>query len=268
MPSVKSTDDMSICTNRPYRHSIGSLSLDTSISNTAPAPLPVATSQSGGQLQSSFNYAQNINYTTTTYNNNYDNDNGSVNSDSISSCSRSPYPSFHEHSSAGRNSGATNNFRFTANSGGHPTASGAQTSQAHPDDGAFVDLQNFSKLALLQAQNSVNVPVPALRFDRTGALRWNVMNSFLYDFDSLQHSTLRTAFYLVDEVKLKAFLADMMKQQPQQSISGVAVDLNQGVFQLTLTYMQAATGFSSIEKVIACCCSLAYFLYLLSFVIY
>ncbi len=200
------------------------------------------------------------------------NDNDSVNSDSISSCSRSPYPSFHDYNTGtGRSSGATNNFRFTAGSGGSNSVGMSQNqsqylamimsssvnnsgNSANDDNGSiFYDLQNFSKnpgLALIQAQSTMNIPVPALRFDRVGGLKWQITSTFLYDFDALHHSTHRTSFYLVDEVKLKAYLIELIAQS-QQSPPGFTETSSQGVFQLSLSYLQAAAGLSSMEKVSA-----------------
>lgn len=186
-----------------------------------------------------------------------DNDTASVNSDSISSCSRSPYPSF-------RSSGGTNNFRYSAGATGMAATMGAgglgvsntttTTERDSGGSGSFYDLSNLSKhpyMALLQAQGTMNIPVPALRFDRIGGLKWNVTSTFLYDFEALQHGSHRSAFYLVDEVKLKHYLVDLINQS-QQAPPGFAENVAQGVFQLSLSYLQAAAGLSSIEKVRVC----------------
>ena len=163
-------------------------------------------------------------------------DDDSINSDSISTASRSPYPSFHEQ---GRNSGANSIRQHAAGSGNNLNISNISANNVEENN--IIDLQTVTR-------NAVNVAVPSLRFDRVGALRWNSTNTFLYDFDALQHSTHRTSFYLVDEMKLKNFLVELMSQS-NQLLPGYAESLNQGVFQLSLSYMQAASGLSSIEKV-------------------
>jgi hypothetical protein len=205
-----------------------------------------------------------------------DNDSASVNSDSVSSCSRSPYPSFSNRYSSSSAAGMA--MMMVMGPGGASSASAGQGlvgqggangtvgSERESGSGAsFFDLSNLHSLskhphmALLhqaQSQSAMQIPVPAWRFDRIGGLRWNVTSTFLYDFDALQHCTHahRTAFYLVDEVRLKNFLIDLMTQalsQSQQSMppQGFADSISQGIFQLSLSYLQAATGLSSIEKV-------------------
>jgi hypothetical protein len=190
------------------------------------------------------------------------NDNDSVVSDSgMSSASRSPHPSFMEYNttSSARSSGALN-FRYTNTTTiSAPEENSFATSSARPTETSVFYQQQFAQFQsqqLLQ-QTAQAIPIPALRFDRQGMLSWSVTTSLIYDLDALlQQNHGRTHFYLVDEQKVKRFLAnEVLFKNGQQSPSMSAQALEEEVaksssFALNISYMQAGMGLGAIDKML------------------
>lgn len=197
---------------------------------------------------------------------NQQNDNESV-SDTISTCSRSPHPSF-SSTGGGRNSSGFLNMRpstASASSTIYGAASQDETNTApsiafqQERTSQYSDPVNNAMMqnaTLAFMKSNVSIPVPSLRCDRCGSLSWQCVNTLLYDFEALKTSTHNTSFYLVDELKLKSFLTEIITQQQQRAPNGGGHYANfnpediftNGIFSLKLLAEQAF-GVSSLEKV-------------------
>lgn len=144
------------------------------------------------------------------------------------------------------------NFAFSnskPDNGDRDSDSGSDTissSSRSPHPSLYDSFGRRMPMRLSNASNASNampelpmssLPVPALRFDRTGTHRWNAVQAFLYDLDALKSA--HVTFYLVDEDKLKTFFREM-------ALSGGEDNL----MQLVLSPAQAASGLSSLEKVL------------------
>jgi hypothetical protein len=204
-------------------------------------------------------------------NSNQPNDSESV-SDTISTCSRSPHPSF-SSTGGGRNSSGFLNMRpstASASSTIYGAASQDDTNTApfsfqQERTSQYSDPTNIAMMqnaTLAFMKSNISVPVPSLRCDRYGSLSWQCFNTLLYDFEALKTSTNNTSFYLVDELKLKSFITEIVVQQQQRSPNGGNYAnfnpddiFNNGVFSLKLLPEQAF-GISSLEKVRCCLLSM------------
>lgn len=199
------------------------------------------------------------------------NDTESV-SDTASSASRSPHPSFVDFSTSARSSGAMN-FRYmnssslnvsedTANPNGNdtPLRSAAPSmdnyNYYYPHvRGAPSPSHSQQQQQQPQAPAVPPQPVSALRFDRNGILSWTATSSLLYDFESLRQAANQATFYLVDEVKLKRFIAQEIllknngNQQQQQPAMSEEEILRASTFHMNISYVQAASGLGSVDKV-------------------